>query len=90
MACSVIRRGTGDDDRETRRDSDFGVAAPWSKTSGRSRSKARAILSSCNSLALFSYLFRFAAFHLAQRARWAAAIRLRAAADMVLRLLPSV
>ncbi|MGD0470483.1 MAG: hypothetical protein ABSA54_19045 [Terriglobales bacterium] len=29
------------------------------------------------------HLFRLAAFHFAQRARWAAAIRLRAAADMV-------
>ena len=39
---------------------------------------------------VFPYLFRLAAFHLAQRARCAAAIRLRAAADMVLRFLPSV
>jgi hypothetical protein len=39
---------------------------------------------------VFSYLFRLAAFHFAQRARWAAAIRLRAAADMVLRVLPAV
>jgi hypothetical protein len=31
------------------------------------------------------YLFRLAAFHFAQRARWAAAIRLRAAADIGLR-----
>ena len=36
------------------------------------------------------YLFPFAAFHLAQRARWAAAIRLRAATDMVLRPLAPV
>src|SRR5713101_2803302 len=39
---------------------------------------------------VFPYLFRLAAFHFAQRARWAAAIRLRAAADMVLRFLTSV
>ena len=32
-----------------------------------------------------SYFFFWAAFHLAQRARWAAAIRLRAAADIGLR-----
>jgi hypothetical protein len=32
-----------------------------------------------------AYFLRRAAFHFAQRARWAAAIRLRAAADMVLR-----
>lgn len=37
-----------------------------------------------------AYLFRCAAFHFAQRARWAAAIRLRAAADIVLRFLPGV
>ena len=39
---------------------------------------------------LFPYLLRLAAFHFAQRARCAAAIRLRADADMVLRFLPSV
>ena len=39
---------------------------------------------------VFLYLFRLAAFHFAQRARWAAAIRLRAATDMVLRGLPAV
>ena len=38
----------------------------------------------------FPYLFRLAAFHFAQRARWAAAIRLRAATDMDLRVLPAV
>jgi len=36
-----------------------------------------------------AYLLRRAAFHFAQRARWAAAIRLRADADMVLRFLPA-
>jgi hypothetical protein len=39
---------------------------------------------------LFAHFARLAAFHFAQRARWAAAIRLRAAADMVLRLLPGI
>jgi DNA polymerase-4 len=39
---------------------------------------------------IFPYLLRLAAFHFAQRARWAAPIRLRAAADMVLRFLPSI
>jgi hypothetical protein len=34
-----------------------------------------------------NYLLRLAAFHFAQRARWAAAIRLRAAADIGLRFL---
>jgi len=43
-----------------------------------------------HSLAVFAYLFRLAAFHFAQRARWAAAIRLRAAGDMVLRFLPGI
>ena len=36
------------------------------------------------------HLPRLAAFHFAQRARWAAAIRLRAAADMGLRFLPAL
>jgi len=40
--------------------------------------------------AVVPYLFRLAAFHFDQRARWAAAIRLRAATDMVLRFPPSV
>ena len=35
------------------------------------------------------HLRRRAAFHFAQRARWAAAIRLRADADMVLRFRPA-
>jgi hypothetical protein len=39
---------------------------------------------------LFPYLLRLAAFHFAQRARWAAAIRFRAAADITLGFLPSV
>jgi hypothetical protein len=38
----------------------------------------------------FPYLLRLAAFHFAQRARWAAAIRLRAAADITLGFMPSV
>jgi hypothetical protein len=38
----------------------------------------------------FAYLLRLAAFHFAQRARWAAAIRFRAAVDMVLRFPPNV
>jgi hypothetical protein len=38
----------------------------------------------------FPYLLRLAAFHFAQRARWAAAIRLRAAADITLGFLPSI
>ena len=38
----------------------------------------------------YACLLRLAAFHFAHRARWAAAILLRAAADMVLRFLPSV
>ena len=37
-----------------------------------------------------AYLVRLAAFHFAQRARCSAAIRLRAAADTVLRFLPSI
>lgn len=36
------------------------------------------------------YLFPLAAFHFAQRARWAAEIRLRAAADIGLRVVPAV
>ena len=40
--------------------------------------------------AVVPYLLRLAAFHFAQRARWAAAIRLRAAADMVLRFPPKL
>jgi len=36
-----------------------------------------------------AYLLRRAAFHFAQRERWAAAIRLRADADMVLRFRPA-
>ena len=39
---------------------------------------------------VYVHLLRLAAFHFAQRARWAAAIRLRAAADMVLRFLATV
>jgi hypothetical protein len=35
-------------------------------------------------------LLRLAAFHFAQRERWAAAIRLRAATDIALRVLPSI